>query len=160
MTLQELAQIGAVVGGAGVIVSFFYVAIQIRNNTRAVRAATFQQVATTFSNVYFDLARSADLCSLVVRGGDDFDSLDRIEKARFRFNLTGFFRCAESVYFHGEMRTIAPETWLGIRENLKIVIERPGARAAWELIKNRFNPEFRDFVDGLAPSPQAAATPG
>jgi hypothetical protein len=49
------------------------------------------------------------------------------------------------------MRTIQPETWAGIRENLRIVVERPGARSAWDLIKGRFNPEFRAFVDGLAP---------
>jgi hypothetical protein len=47
VTRQELAQTGAAVGGVGVIASFIYVAIQIRNNTRAVRAATFQQLVSS-----------------------------------------------------------------------------------------------------------------
>lgn len=38
MTLQEIAQI---LGGIGVIASLIYVAIQIRNNACAVRAATY-----------------------------------------------------------------------------------------------------------------------
>lgn len=41
MTLQETAQI---LGGIGVIASLIYVAIQIRNNARAVRASTYHQV--------------------------------------------------------------------------------------------------------------------
>ncbi len=42
MTLQELAQI---LGGIGVIASIIYVGIQIRNNARAMRAATYQQLS-------------------------------------------------------------------------------------------------------------------
>lgn len=150
MTLQEIAQIAAI---CGVVASFVYVAIQIRNNARAVRASSFQQVASVFANMYWDLSKNADLCDLILRGGDDFESLERVEKARMRFNLTAFFRCAESLYFHGEMRTIQRETWAGIRENLRIMVERPGVQQAWNLIKGRFNPEFGTFVDSLAPVP-------
>lgn len=39
MTLQETAQI------LGVIASIVYVGIQIRNNARALRAATYQQIS-------------------------------------------------------------------------------------------------------------------
>ena len=41
MTLQETLQI---LGGIGVIASMIYVGIQIRNNARALRAATYQQL--------------------------------------------------------------------------------------------------------------------
>lgn len=48
MTLQETLQI---LGGIGVIASLIYVAIQIRNNARAVRAATYHQVSTISSAI-------------------------------------------------------------------------------------------------------------
>jgi len=42
MSLQELAELGAAMSGVGVIASVIYVSIQIRHNTRAVRASAFQ----------------------------------------------------------------------------------------------------------------------
>jgi hypothetical protein len=150
MSLQDFAQLSAIVGGLGVIASFFYVAIQIRNNTRAVGSATLQQVSNTFAAMSWDLARDSDLCNLVIRGGDDFDSLDRVEKARFRFHLLSLLRSAESAYFHGELRTLRPEMWTGIRESVRVILEQPGGQKAWTLIKPRFASEFQNYVDGLA----------
>ena len=60
MTLQETVQI---LGGIGVIASLIYVAIQIRNNARAVRAATYHQVSNTFISHWDSLARDAETLS-------------------------------------------------------------------------------------------------
>jgi DMSO reductase anchor subunit len=43
MALQEILQI---LGGLGVIASMVHVGIQIRNNARATRAATYLQLST------------------------------------------------------------------------------------------------------------------
>jgi hypothetical protein len=149
MTLQELAQTGAAIGGVGVIASFIYVAIQIRNNTRAVRAATFQQLVSSLVGQLDELARDGELCSLVLRGGDDFETLDRIEKARFRFHLLSHLRRVENAYVQHEIGTLKDQYWIGIREGLSAIFSSPGQRAAWILIKSRLNPEFRNFVDEI-----------
>lgn len=149
MTLQELAQTGAAIGGVGVIASFIYVAIQIRNNTRAVRAATFQQLVSSLVSQLDELSRNGELCSLVLRGGDDFESLDRIEKARFRFHLLSHLRRVENAYVQHEIGTLKDQYWIGIREGLGAIFSSPGQRMAWTLIKSRLNPEFRSFVDEI-----------
>ena len=41
--LEDLGNIGDFIGGIGVIVMLAYLAVQIRHNTRAARAATLQQ---------------------------------------------------------------------------------------------------------------------
>ena len=45
MTLQDLGNIGEFVGAIGVIASLVYLAIQIRQNTRTLRAATYESLA-------------------------------------------------------------------------------------------------------------------
>lgn len=40
-----MGNLGDAVGGIGVIVTLLYLALQTRKNTRAVRAASFHQVA-------------------------------------------------------------------------------------------------------------------
>lgn len=96
MTLQEFAQLGGAIGGIGVVMSFIYFAVQIRNNTRALRAATFQPLVASLAGQLDDLARNRELCNLLLRGGDDFEVLDRIDKARFRFHLMSFMRRMEN----------------------------------------------------------------
>ena len=73
MTLQEALQI---IGALGVISSLTYAAIQIRRNTRAVRAATYQQLAISLVS---DLAKNGELCDLILRAGDDFAALGRLD---------------------------------------------------------------------------------
>ncbi len=51
MTLQQLAQI---LGAIGVIASLIYVAIQIRNYARAVRAATYQRLSASLATMWMN----------------------------------------------------------------------------------------------------------
>ena len=50
--------------GVGVLASIIYVSIQIRNNTRAVRASAFQQVVNSFAAISFDIAKDKKLVDL------------------------------------------------------------------------------------------------
>lgn len=150
MTLQEFAQLGGTASGIGVIVSFIYVAIQIRNNTRAVRAAAFQNLASSITGQLDDLARNGELCSLVLRGGDDFESLDRVEKARFRFQTLSFMQRAENAYMQHRIGTIRESDWAGLQVTLEAILSSPGRRAAWNLVRTRTGLEFRTHVDELA----------
>lgn len=157
MNLQELAQIGGVVG---VIASLIYVAIQIRNNSRATRAATFQQLSSALASDWLDMSRNPEMISLVLRGSDDFESLNRIEKARMRFFLMGYCRRFENAFFQHKVGTLKDKDWRGMSADIHILFSLHGSRIAWPLIKNRSSPEFSDFIDAIveaAASKQAVA---
>ncbi len=147
MTLQELAQLGGTASGVGVIASFIYVAIQIRNNTRAVRAAAFQNLVASNTSKLDELARNGELCSLILRGGDDFESLDRVEKARFRFDTLGFMQRVENAYMQHSIGTIRESDWASLQTMLETVMSVPGRRVAWNMMKSHMSLEFRTYVD-------------
>ncbi len=147
MSLREFAWIGGVIGAIAMVVSVLFASIQIRNNTRAIRAAAFQQMAAMTASNYDDLARDANLCSLILRGGDDFASLDRLEKARFRFYQMSFLQRVENAYFQEKVGTLKAEHAAGIRATIDVLFSLPGQRDAWALVRGRINPEFRAYVD-------------
>ena len=147
MNLQELAQIGGVIG---VIMSIIYVGIQFRNNARALRAATYQQLSASVTAPWDNLFNNAEGCSLVLRGGDDFNSLDRLENARFRFAHMATMRRYENAWFQHRIGTLKGDDWRAISANLKSLFTSPGTLAAWELVKNRSIPEFRANIDDFA----------
>ena len=75
MNLNDLANIGQVIGALAVVVSLFYVAHQIRQNTNAVRSATAQAVHEHFAKWYQLVAADAELSKIVATGLRDHGSL-------------------------------------------------------------------------------------
>ncbi len=146
MTLQETAQI---VGGIGVIASLIYVAIQIRNNTRAQRAATYQQLSVMSMQGWTALALNGEATSIVLRGMDDFSALSRVEKARFRFSLMTYAKGFENAWFQRNIGTLRESDWKAITGDMDSLFSAPGSHAAWPLVKSRFNAEFVAFVDDV-----------
>src|SRR5262245_58164029 len=72
MNLGDLANLGQIIGALAVVISLFYVAHQIRQNTNAVRSATAQSVHEHFANWYRLVAADAELSRIVVNGLKDY----------------------------------------------------------------------------------------
>jgi hypothetical protein len=164
MTLQETAQI---LGGIGVIASLIYVAIQIRNNARAVRAATYHQVSNTFITHWDSLAHSPETLSVMLRGGKDFASLSgHVEQSRYYLTSMATMRRFENAWFQYKVGVLKESDWKAIAYDMDALFAYPGTRFAWDGIKNRSSVEFRKYVDevskrqaALAPPPPPAKLP-
>ncbi len=68
MTLNDLANLGQIIGALAVVVSLFYVAHQIQQNKNAVRSATAQTVHEHFSNWYHLIAADAEFAQIAANG--------------------------------------------------------------------------------------------
>ncbi len=68
MNLNDLANLGQVIGAVAVVVSLIYVALQIRQNTHAVRSAAAQVVHEHFASWYHLLANDAELSQTSIDG--------------------------------------------------------------------------------------------
>jgi hypothetical protein len=154
MTLQEAVQF---LSGLGVIASLIYVAIQIRNNARAVRAAAYQQLSTSIALPWAELGRNQEHSDFVLKCCNHFSSLTLEEKVRFQFNLMGYMRGYENGWFQYRIGTLKKSDWLPIAADLESVFATPGNRAMWPLIKNRSNTEFAAYVDTIAAQQAASA---
>ena len=147
--LERLAWLASVVSAFAVVASVVYASVQIRHNTRAVAASSFQQVVDSFAEISFEIAKERHLSNLYIRGSKDFGSLDEVDRARYGLMLLSFLRRAENVLFQSTTHVLASEHWSGIRTSIKTIVSPPGARACWSEIKDRLNPQFRVFVDSL-----------
>src|SRR5206468_7140637 len=83
MTLNDLANLGQIIGALAVVISLFYVAHSIRQNTNAVRSATAQTVHEHFANWYHLIAADAELAQVAANGLRDYGSLSEQERVRF-----------------------------------------------------------------------------
>ena len=145
MNRTEISQIAVALG---TIASIIYAAIQIRSNAKAVRASTIQHFVDSFTSHWDDLARNPEFSSLMLRGTDDFQTLDRLEKMQFRFALTSLMRRWENVWKHLNDGT-RKDSDLPSTQFQEAIVSAPGFAAAWELVKVQSGGDFIKHVDKL-----------
>jgi hypothetical protein len=74
VTLQDLGNLGEILGALAVVVSLFYVGSQIRQNTAAVRSPTAQAVRDNYAAWYSHLAADGELVRILIQGLKDLVS--------------------------------------------------------------------------------------
>jgi hypothetical protein len=149
MSLDNIASWATIVSAVAIVVSVIYASVEIRQNTRAIRASAFQQVVNSFAEISFDIAKRAELVDLYLRAGRDYNSLPEAQQAQYSLMLLSFLRRAENVLFQSDTHLLLTEHWSGIRNSIKAILAPPGARACWREVENRLNPKFRVFVTEL-----------
>jgi hypothetical protein len=147
MTLQDLGNIGELVGAIGVIVSLAYLAIQIRQNTRSVRSASFQEAIRDVISITDGLSTDEELSRIYWKGLADFDSLEPHERRRFSSYLVGMFRRFENLVYQTENGALDAESWEGVRVTAERTLARPGAAAWWREGQELFSDDFRAYVE-------------
>src|SRR3984893_19196883 len=98
MNLNDLANIGQVIGAIAVVVSLFYVALQIRQTTNAVRSAAAQVVHEHFACWYHLLANDESLSQVVIDGLKDYGSLSEKDKARFVATFMAYLSPSQNAF--------------------------------------------------------------
>ncbi len=98
MTIQDWGAIGEIVGGVAVVVTLIYLALQIRQNTRAVRLSTSHAVTEDVRNMFALMAEQTELTEAIHKGSRDPGGISGAEKMRY-WGFNGYFMYAfENAY--------------------------------------------------------------
>ena len=99
MNWAAIGAVGEVVGAAGVILSLLYLAVQIRGEARAKRAAAVHDQSDAYRDFLQTLANNEELAAIYLRGIRDFSSLKDAELVRFHSALGFLFRVFDEAFF-------------------------------------------------------------
>ena len=147
MNLNDLANLGQIIGAMAVVVSLNYVGLQIRQNTNAVRAAAAQSVHEHFASWYHLLASDESLAQVVIDGIKDYGSLSEKDKARFIATFMAFLSYSQNAFLKWRQGLLAPSLWLGWEQIIMNLAGAPGGRAFWKERAYLFGEEFRRHVE-------------
>ncbi len=148
MTLQDWGAIGEAIGGLAIIISLIYVGLQIRQNTRANRAATTQPFVDSFSGPSLKLIGS-EFTKVFSRGLEGLEQLEGSERIEFTVWCMQVFRLWESYYFQWKEGYFDPQIWKGFKTQLSDLFSYQGVRDFWAIRKHHFSDEFQVFVSQL-----------
>ena len=147
MTLNDLANIGQVVGAIAVVISLIYVALQIRQNTNAVRSATANTVHEHFAKWYHLVAADAELSRIAANGLRDYRSLSEQERVRFIAAFMAFLSYSQNAFLKWREGLLASPLWLGWELVIMNLVCAPGGKAFWKERGYMFGDEFRRYIE-------------
>jgi len=156
VNFETLGNLGDFVGGLAVIISVLYLAVQIRQNTRLLKATAL--TATTDSYLSFNRLLGGDPRSAYVFqvGLEDFESLSEGERRQFLNLLRLAFTSYQHVYHQYEKDLLDDEVWRQFLQMAAALLARPHIRAWWEARKGVFTPQFVREIDE---APEGTAPP-
>jgi len=149
MNWVALGAIGEFVGAIAVVLSLAYLAAQIIQNTRAVRATTTDTAARGLRDWIRPLVQDAELSRIFRLGIEDWHTLDNDGKARFFHMMLGFMKTLENLHFQYQKGALDPGVWAGWEFLMTGYIQSPGGQAYWEHRRGAFSADFGAYVDGL-----------
>ena len=149
MTLNDFANLGQIIGALAVVISLFYVASQIRQNTNAVRSATAQTVHEHFANWYHLVAADDELAQIVAKGLRNYGSLSEKERVRFIAAFMAFLSYSQNAFLKWRQGLLAPSLWLGWEQVMMNLFGAPGGKGFWKDRAYMFGDEFRRYIDDV-----------
>ena len=147
MTLQDLGNIGEFLGAIGVIASLVYLALQIRQNTRAVRSSTSQAITDARVEFLSSMTDNAEVAGIYFSGLRDRESLEGDERGRFDLLMSRFMATMENYFYQNRQGTMDREHWTRVLEILRFHIATPGGQSWWSSRRIRPDVAFERFLD-------------
>ena len=141
--------IGAIVeiaGAAGVTLTLLYLAVQIRQNTRASRLNAIQESTENSARFSEFLASDADLGNIFWQGLVDPESLNLDEKRRFIATLNIFMRREAMAFFLHQEGLLPDEFWSARVTVLSGTLNQPGMELYLKSASDNLPRKFLDHV--------------
>ena len=146
MNWEAIGAVGEIVGAFGVVISLLYLAVQIRGDARAKRAATVHEQSEAFRTFLQIIATDEELGAIYLRGLRDFRSLDDLDRVRFSSHLGFLFRVFEENFFQWEEGHLDAHLWRGFESPITDTLAYPGVQA-WRLTRTHwYSLPFGEFV--------------
>jgi len=150
MNWEALQGIAESVGAIGVIGSLVYLATQIRQNTRSVRAAASQDLLTSQSSI-LDFAKNSEYGAGVydafIRG--DLTSLSSAERSSVRVVAVQLLRLFEQAYLQRRAGFLDDDVWHGWEHNMRIAAGTAGIAQGWSVLRPTVHPGFVELMETL-----------
>ena len=147
MSIQDLGSIGELIAALATLATLIYLAAQVRQNTRAIKSATFQNITAEMGKNVEPISANADLAAILVKGMSSPGSLSAEERLRLSSVLVASFRRMESVYVQNKLGSIDDQLQAGFELSMVTLLATPFGGEWWNEAKVTFYGPFVAHMD-------------
>ena len=158
-TLEDGYYISQIVAAVILVLSVIYLALQVRQNTSAMRLSTLKSGSANWMAVMGMFTNSEEITDIYRRGIAAHDALNENEQVRFRMLGMQLLRvfCENFETEHeGGMRQAR---WDATQRAAIDVMQTPGMQAVWSSRRHWFTDDFQVYMDNIIERSSTEAKP-
>jgi hypothetical protein len=138
MKLKNWKDLVELVGIAAIVVSLFFVGLELRQNTDAVKASSIDGLSSLSQEFYLLMASDPELTRIFRDGRQDMGQLGENDLARFFWIERSRVVRLQTAFLQWQRGTLGDQDWLFYRS----FVCRESERQSWDSTKTILVPEF------------------
>jgi hypothetical protein len=142
MTLSDLGNIGETIGGIAVLATLVYLALQIRQNTRTMRAAAHHSANQLGVQINLALGTNPEVARVLMQGSAGVPELEPHQQLMFHLMMRANFSGAEAFFIQAREGLLEQDMWESRRRSMQGYLRQPGVRSWWERNREIFSEDF------------------
>lgn len=147
MNWEAASAVAEWLGVVVVVVSFIYLARQIRQNTNTVKAATELDTGRQWSEFHARIAHSHDMADIWDKGLTNSDNLSPSEKRKFIWLVAEYFFLVESLFRQRELSFLSHESWQQHLRAVAGLLLHPLVESWWASGVSPYSAAFKATID-------------
>jgi len=144
VTLNDLGNIGELLGGVAVVISLLYLAVQIRHNSQIARFDAHRSLSQDMASVLGNIASDADLYRIWRIMTNDPDRATEEDRERFGMLLYQIFTTFSDAERFGRMDR---DLQTRFRQYMNRFLEFESVRGWWSRQGSHYSAPFRASVE-------------
>jgi len=150
MNWDAIGGVAELVAAAGVIVTLFYLAVQIRENSSWMKRQAFGSGVEAYTTWCARVRDNPDVLGIYLQGSKDFESFDQTDRARYHLTKIEIMATIETTLEHAKTDGIKKGATNAAERLLTQEMKGAGAKYWWQHMgRQYFSDDFGQMVDAL-----------
>ena len=143
MEMKNWKDLFELIGIAAIVVSLFFVGLELRQNTDAVKASTIYGMSSLYQEFYLLMASDPELTRIFRDGRQDMGQLSENEFARFLWIERSRVVRLQTAFLQWQRGTLGDQDWMFYRS----FVCRESERQSWDSTKTILVPDFVAYAE-------------
>lgn len=149
MNWDAIGAVGELIGAAGVIISLVYLAGEIRQNTKSLRASAYDSITSHIAELNKLIITNSEVASIIEEGDKDRSGLSKDKRKRYDAFQSIRFRHYDNLHYQYRHDLLEESRWQPLQNALAHHLQKPGVVSSWNQYRKTLNMEFAEYVENL-----------
>ena len=149
MSLETIYYVGQTVAVVAILVSLVFVGVQIRQNTKATRAASHHAITDSFNAINSIIGTIPEAARIWRLGLECLANLNVDEQMSFAFVSLAYMRIFETLYYQKHIGMMEAQLFEAERRSIAWIAQNAGFRDWWKSNEISLSDEYRAYVDEI-----------
>jgi hypothetical protein len=146
---EAIGAVGEIIGALAVFITLVYLALQIKQNTRAVHSAALDSTVNTISIARQSIYENDGVARVYLKGLATPEELDELERLKFRLLVHNLMLSQSNIFAQTKFSDLPISEWQAQISIIKRVVGSPGGSWFWSEFAQEFDADFRAEIDRI-----------